>query len=67
MEAGLLTLGEAAEMIGLGQTKTKELIRRGELPRVKIGKSMRIPRSSLQRWIDDRTAEAEAEQLQAAG
>ncbi len=65
MEKGLLTLSEAAEMIGLGETKTKELLRRGELPRVKIGKSMRIPRSSLQRWIDARTAEAEAE-LQSA-
>jgi len=65
VEKGLLTLSEAAEMIGLGETKTKELLRRGELPRVKIGKSMRIPRSSLQRWIDARTAEAEAE-LQSA-
>jgi excisionase family DNA binding protein len=66
MEKGLLTIAEAGEVLGLGETKMKELLRRGELPRVKIGKALRIPATSLQRWIDERTVEAEAA-LQTAG
>jgi excisionase family DNA binding protein len=52
MEPGLLKVEEAAKFLALGRSKTYELIARGELPVVRIGRSVRVPRSALQAWIE---------------
>jgi excisionase family DNA binding protein len=51
----LLRVEEAAEVLQVGRTKVYELMARGELPVVRIGRSVRIPLRSLQEWIVDRT------------
>ena len=59
MDKGLLTMGEAAGFLSIGRSKLYELVATGQLPVVRIGRSVRVPTSSLERWIRERTAEAE--------
>jgi excisionase family DNA binding protein len=46
------TVGEVAEMLGFGLSKTKMLIITGELRSVKIGGHRRV----LPRWVDEHVA-----------
>ena len=48
----LLKPTEAAELIGLGRSKTYEMIRAGELPSVRLGNSVRVPLRELQVWVE---------------
>lgn len=50
-----LTVTEAASALGIGRTVAYDLIRRGEIPHVRIGRSIRIPRASLDSWLAART------------
>jgi len=43
----LLDALEVAELLGIGRTKTYELIARGELPVLRVGRCVRVPRSGL--------------------
>ena len=45
-------VNDAALMIGVGRTKLYELISRGELETVKIGKATRITTASLHRLVE---------------
>lgn len=47
----LLTTEQAAAQLGVGITKTKGLIRSGELRSVKIGRLRRILRVSLDEYV----------------
>jgi excisionase family DNA binding protein len=47
----LLTLKDVEEELQLGRTKTYELVRSGDLPVVRIGRVVRIPRHALCEWI----------------
>jgi excisionase family DNA binding protein len=51
----LLRTDEAARLLGLGRTKVFELLTAGELPVVRIGRAVRVPRGELERWIAERT------------
>jgi len=48
---GLLRIDEAAAWLGLSKRKTYELILRGELPSVHIGRSRRIALSALESFV----------------
>ena len=61
MEPGLLTLEETARFLRLGRTTTHTLIKRGELPSVRIGHSLRIPTAALRKWIERRTTATQPE------
>jgi excisionase family DNA binding protein len=50
----LLTVKEVAGMLAIGRTTVYELIARGEIPAVKIGRARRIPSSAIDRFIADR-------------
>lgn len=50
----LLTMKEVAEALRIGLSTAYLLAERGELPVVRIGRSVRVPRSALQRWIQQR-------------
>jgi excisionase family DNA binding protein len=52
MERMLLKPTEAAEVIGLGRSKTYELISKGLIPSVRIGKSVRVPVAALRNWVE---------------
>lgn len=44
----LLTIPQAADALGIGRTKTYELISTGELPAVRIGRAVRIPARAVE-------------------
>ena len=47
----LLTVDEVQQLTKLGRTKVYGLIRDGQLPIVRIGRSVRIRREALERWL----------------
>jgi putative molybdopterin biosynthesis protein len=48
----LLTVPEAASLLRIGRNTCYELIRRGDLPAVRLGERIiRIPRFGLEQWI----------------
>ena len=55
MEPLLLRAGEVATLLGLGRSTVFALLAAGELPVVRIGRSVRVPRVALERWVDERT------------
>ena len=57
LEPLLLKATEAAKLLGLGRSKVFAMVAAGELPVIRIGRSVRIPRQALERWIRDRTIE----------
>ena len=56
----LLRAEEAAHLFGIGRTKIYEMIARGEIPALRIGRLVRVPRHALEEWIADRTEWREA-------
>jgi excisionase family DNA binding protein len=55
----LLRVEEAARVLGIGRTKVYELIAREELPVVRLGRAVRIPRVGLSTWIEMHTTGAD--------
>lgn len=52
MEKLLLRPTEAAEVIGLGRSKMYELLAKGIVPSIRIGKSVRVPVAALRNWVE---------------
>ncbi len=52
----LLRAEEVGRILGVGRSTVCELIVRGQLPVVRIGRLVRMPRPALDRWIDQRTS-----------
>ena len=50
----LLRIPEAAEQLGIGRTKIYEMISKGELPTIRIGRAVRISANTLQKWVEVR-------------
>jgi excisionase family DNA binding protein len=48
----LLTVRDVEAELQLGRTRTYELLRSGEIPVIRIGRVLRVPRDALHRWID---------------
>lgn len=57
-ESILMTVAEVQTATKLGRTKVYEMIRRGKLPVVRIGRSVRIRREALERWLAQLEEEA---------
>ena len=53
-----LTTVQVAAALGLGRVTVAEMIRRGELPSVKIGGARRVLRRDLDRYLDSLRASA---------
>ncbi len=51
MEKLLLRPTEAAEILGLGRAQVYLMCARGELPSVRIGKSVRVPADKLRAYV----------------
>ena len=56
----LLQPREVATMTGLSRSMVYELINWGELPVIRVGKSVRVPVAALHQWIRDQTQERSA-------
>lgn len=50
-EVNLLTVPEAAKLLRIGRNLAYELVARGEIPSVRLGRVIRVPQASLERWI----------------
>lgn len=50
----LLRPDEVRKILGVGRTKLYEMVRTGELPVIRIGRLVRIPRAELDRWLGER-------------
>lgn len=51
MDKKLLTVAEAADLLGLGRSKAYQLVMRGDLPSIQIGRARRVPTSALDDFI----------------
>ena len=48
----VLSEAEAAEVLGISRTHTYELVARGKLPSLRLGRRIVIPRQGLERLLD---------------
>lgn len=53
----LLSPPEAAKLLSLSRAKVLDLASHGEIPSVRVGRSVRIPREPLIVWVNERTNE----------
>jgi excisionase family DNA binding protein len=49
--SGLLTVEEAALVLRIGRNMCYELVRQGQIPHVRLGRLIRVPRSGLESWV----------------
>ena len=46
-----VTVEEAAKLLGIGRGSAYEAVRRGELPAIRLGKRLVVPRAALDRLL----------------
>jgi len=51
----IYTVPEVADYLKLSKSKVYNLVQRGEIPSIKIGRNVRIRESDLDQWLDDQT------------
>ena len=44
---------EVAEVLRIARSRAYELVAEGQIPAVRIGRSVRVPRDELDRWLAD--------------
>jgi len=54
----LLRVSEAAELLSVARSKAYLMVQTGELPSVRLGKSVRIPVAALNAYVERITSEA---------
>jgi excisionase family DNA binding protein len=59
VETELLRVEEAAEVLAISRRTVFELLRCHELPVVRIGRAVRIPKRALGEWIARQTDDAD--------
>ena len=55
-ETVLLDCREVSRRLGIGRTKTFQLMARGVLPTVHLGRCVRVPSKALEEWIGSQTS-----------
>lgn len=61
MQPSLLRAEEVAKLLNISRSKTFALMSAGALPGiVRIGRSVRVSRTVLERWIDEHAGETDA-------
>jgi excisionase family DNA binding protein len=53
----LLTVAEAAEFLAVSQSTLRRWLRGRQIEHVRLGRSVRIRFSVLERWLNDRTVQ----------
>ena len=51
----LVSPKEVIELTGFGRSTVYRAIRAGELPAVRLGRAVRVPTASLEKWIERQT------------
>ena len=54
----LLRVSEAAELLSVARSKAYVMVQSGELPSVRLGKSLRVPAAALTAFVERLTQEA---------
>ena len=54
----LLTTNEAAHRLGIGRSKLYELVGKGQIRTVRIGRAVRVPTREVERYADELIEEA---------
>jgi excisionase family DNA binding protein len=52
-QASTMSITEAADTLGIGRTLAYELARTGELPTIRLGRRLVVPRRALERLLGD--------------
>lgn len=58
-EKEYMKVPEMAEFLQIGRSRAYELVGSGEIPSVRIGRSVRVSRSKLERWLEEQSQEPE--------
>lgn len=58
----LLRVEQVAAELGVHRSTVFEMLRRGELPVLRMGRLVRVPRKALDVWIEKRTELPEADE-----
>lgn len=53
-----LTVEEAAVVLGIGRTLAFELARKGQIPTIRLGRRILVPRAALDRMLEGDTHES---------
>lgn len=56
----LLTVDELADYLHIGRRQAYAAVGRGEVPSIRIGRTIRIPKHALQEWMDRQCSAAAA-------
>jgi excisionase family DNA binding protein len=48
----VMTVPEAGEILGLGRNASYEAARRGDIPTIKLGKLLRVPKVAFDRMLE---------------
>ena len=59
MDKLLLTVPEVAARLGLGRSLIYQLLMRGEIPSIKVGRARRVPSQGLEKFIARRMEDAD--------
>ena len=51
----MLTIDDVAQILRIGRWAVYDAVKRGQIPGIKIGRSLRIPKARLREWIEGRT------------
>ena len=52
-----LTIQEAAERLGIGRSAAYEAARAGELPTIRIGRRLVVPKAALEQMLGERISD----------
>jgi excisionase family DNA binding protein len=50
-ESDVLTVEEAAKRLGIGRNTAYEAVRRGEIPSIRVGRRLLVPRRALDKLL----------------
>ena len=53
MDRLLLKPTEVAEMLRIGRSLVYGMLATGEIPSIRVGRCIRVPKASLEKWIND--------------
>ena len=53
MEAATLTVEQAGRLLGVGRNLAYEAVARGDIPSVRIGRRILVPRAALMAMLED--------------
>lgn len=54
----MLRAAEIARLLGVSVERTYQLLRDRELPGIRVGGGIRVPRAAWERWLEQQTKEA---------